>query len=94
MERFQVPGPVLDKLRKNGAFQLPSFDSADYEARRVAAMNALPGHLTDYNCDLCKNRGYRAELRDGYIVSVECPCMEIRRSIRRATSCCTRASLS
>ena len=47
-------------------------------------MNATPGHLTDYNCDRCKNRGYSAELRDGYIVSVECPCMEIRRSIRRA----------
>lgn len=84
MERFQVPVPVLDKLRKNGAFQLPSFDSVEYETRRVAAMNATPGHLTDYNCDRCKNRGYSAELRGGYIVSVECPCMEIRRSIRRA----------
>ena len=47
-------------------------------------MNAVQGHLTDYNCDRCKNRGYSAELRDGYIVSVECPCMAIRRSIRRA----------
>lgn len=47
-------------------------------------MNATPGHLTDYNCDRCKNRGYSAELRGGYIISVECPCMEIRRSIRRA----------
>lgn len=84
MERFQVPVPVLDKLRKNGAFQPPSFDSAEYETRRVAAMNATPGQLTGYNCDRCKNRGYSAELRGGYIVSVECPCMEIRRSIRRA----------
>ena len=75
---------MLDKLRKNGVFQPPSFDSVEYETRRVAAMNATPGHLTDYNCDRCKNRGYSAELRGGYIISVECPCMEIRRSIRRA----------
>ena len=84
MERFQIPAPILDKLRESGASQLPSFDSAEYEARRVATMNAVQGHLTDYNCDRCKNRGYSAELRDGYIVSVECPCMAIRRSIRRA----------
>lgn len=44
----------------------------------LGAIKSTPGHLTDYNCDRCKNRGYSAELRGGYIVSVECPCSGMR----------------
>lgn len=47
-------------------------------------MNQIPGNLTGYDCPKCLNRGYSAELRGRYIVSVECHCMAIRRSIRRA----------
>ncbi len=61
-----------------------SFDSEKYEAQRVEMMNQLRGNLSGYDCPRCLNRGYYSVLRDGYIVSVECSCMEIRRSIRRA----------
>lgn len=63
---------------------MSSFNPEEYEARRVETMNQIPGNLTGYDCPKCLNRGYSAELRGGYIVSVECHCMAIRRSIRRA----------
>lgn len=84
MGRFQVPEQIRDRLQRNGAFPLSNSDPQDYEAQRVVIMNQIPGKLTGYNCPRCLNRGYSAELRGRYIVSVECHCMAIRRSIRRA----------
>lgn len=46
--------------------------------------NAMEGDLTGYNCPKCKNRGYSLRVRDtGFLVSIPCDCMEIRKSIRR-----------
>lgn len=84
MEQFQVPEQIRDRLQKSGTCPSSSFDPAEHEAHRVEVLNNLPGTLTGYDCPRCLNRGHNAELRDGYIVSVDCPCMAIRRSIRRA----------
>lgn len=61
------------------------------EQLRVDSMNKVDGDLNEvdgYNCDLCKNRGYSAVLKERenelYSMSVvECRCMDTRRSIRR-----------
>lgn len=59
-------------------------DPAEYEARRVAMMNQMPGKLTGYDCPRCLNRGGSYKLENGYITFVQCSCEAIRRSIRRA----------
>lgn len=45
--------------------------------------NSEPGFLTGPDCPICKNRGMITEVRDGYLVSVECRCMKKRRSLRQ-----------
>lgn len=84
MERFRVPEQIKTILERNGASPLSSFSPEEWEARRVVMANEVRGSLTGYDCQRCLNRGYITELRDGHQVSVECSCMEIRRSIRRA----------
>lgn len=45
--------------------------------------NSEPGNLTDYDCPKCLNRGYFVRRREtGELVSVDCECMKVRRSIR------------
>ena len=44
-------------------------------------MNSVQGNLTGYDCPSCLNRGNVYHVDDGYIVSHECDCMKIRRSI-------------
>lgn len=63
---------------------MSNFDPQDYEARRVAMMNQMPGNLTGYDCPRCLNRGGSYKLENGYITFVQCSCEAIRRSIRRA----------
>ena len=48
----------------------------------VELSNKEPGALTGYDCHKCLNRGYIYERKDsGEVVSVECECMKIRRSM-------------
>lgn len=84
MEGLQAPAAIRESLQKSGVSPSLSFNPEEYEAKRVEMMNQTPGNLGGYNCPRCLNRGYSAELRGRYIVSVECHCMAIRRSIRRA----------
>lgn len=56
--------------------------SFNIEQSKVDAINSAPGTLTGYDCPLCKNRGYTAEVRDGQMVTVECSCMTKRRYMR------------
>lgn len=54
----------------------------DLKQAKVDAFNDLSGSLTGYDCPLCKNRGYTAELRDGYVTTVECQCISKRRYLK------------
>lgn len=45
--------------------------------------NAERGNLVGVDCPRCKNRGYVTEVRNRYLVSVKCPCMASRKSIRQ-----------
>lgn len=46
-------------------------------------MNEEPGDLTDYDCPLCKNRGFFYRVMDnGERYTEDCSCMETRRNMR------------
>lgn len=57
--------------------------SSDYERQRIRWANEAAGTLEGGDCPVCHNRGYTVDMVDGYIVSMECPCMAKRRSIQR-----------
>ncbi len=64
-----------------------TFDLAAYRQKKVDSMNALVGNLTDYNCPLCKNRGYIAFLQDSDVPGVrDCKCLPVRKSLARIKS--------
>lgn len=44
--------------------------------------NTRQGFLAGYDCKECKNKGYRASVRDGELVMTECGCMRIRKTLR------------
>lgn len=56
---------------------------SEYLEQKKNFENSAPGHLIGADCPICKNRGYVTEVRGNYLVSVECKCMERRRSIRQ-----------
>lgn len=53
----------------------------DPTQRECDIMNATPGTLTGYDCPDCLNRGIIFKVNGDYIVSHECHCMKIRRSL-------------
>lgn len=57
--------------------------SEEYLKTRRDWANAEVGRLKGVDCPLCKNRGYTTEIQGNYLISVECPCMETRRSIKQ-----------
>lgn len=84
MERFQVPAAVRDSLQRSGAFPLSSFDPEEYELYKIKLLNQKSEPPNGYDCPLCLNRGGSYKREGGYTVFVQCSCMAIRRSIRRA----------
>ena len=70
---------LLAKIPDGISTELQSFDA---EQSKVDSINAIVGNMTGYDCQLCKNRGYTAELRDGHMTTVECSCMVKRRYMR------------
>ena len=36
-----------------------------------------------YDCNICEDRGYTFEIKDGYEVAVPCSCLEKRQSIEK-----------
>ena len=53
------------------------------EQLRVDFINSQPGTLKDYDCPICKNRGYTAELQGDRMIFVECDCTNRRKALRR-----------
>ena len=46
-------------------------------------INAQVGSLPDYDCGKCRNKGFIAYTRGGALLTRECSCMPVRRSVRR-----------
>jgi len=53
------------------------------EELKAATLNETEGTLTGCDCDICKNKGYIAVVKDGNIVLRDCDCMPRRRSLLR-----------
>lgn len=58
----------------------PSYD--DLLSMQTDAYNAASGSLTGFQCDLCRNKGMVAGIRDGEMYMSECRCMKTRRTLR------------
>lgn len=57
-------------------------------------LNEARGNLTGYDCSVCRNKGLIfSETPDGYTVSCECSCMEIRRAQDRMRASGLQSSL-
>lgn len=76
----KIPPEALAQMRDGISNPIPS---DDYLKLRCKWANDVQGSLTGYDCPLCKNRGYTVEIRGNNLVTVECGCMNKRRSIRR-----------
>jgi len=76
--------PKLSKAAEDS--NLRSMTSIELERKMVEYANRMPGNLTGYDCPVCMNRGYFAEVREEfghvYRFSRECECMKIRRSLQ------------
>lgn len=60
-----------------------ALDSDDFEDKRLKWANETAGSLPGEHCPECNDRGYIFERRNGELVSVDCKCMEKRRSLER-----------
>lgn len=59
-----------------------SFDPLAFDKMKADAINNIPGDLTGYDCQNCRNRGYIAHAKeDGGIYTQECSCMKIRKCV-------------
>lgn len=74
-----MPEDVASRLKTG---EQKPLSSDEYLRKRAEWENAMQGNLTGYDCPVCKNRGSVTKIKDGYLVSVECKCMPIRRSMR------------
>ncbi len=60
----------------------PLTDPLERAQRDAQRLNAVPGHLTGYDCPTCLNRGVIYEVAaDGYLSARDCGCMAVRRSL-------------
>lgn len=66
---------------KNGISKPPSSEA--YLETKKNWENSIPGNKPGPDCPICKNRGYITEIKGKYLVSVECKCMEQRRSLHK-----------
>lgn len=68
--------PELREKLQNRANTAPIYNP-DRDAQKL---NDLPGDLTGYDCLACKNKGVVYFVKNGYVVSRDCDCMQVRRS--------------
>ena len=84
----QSVGQILNIPNKA---DIEQFAKMSYRERRqliIDIENKIEGHLNEedgYNCDECKNRGYTWKLNDDDMdTRVECKCMSVRETLKRA----------
>lgn len=78
---------IRAKLREKGK-SFPASSCSDvtpeeYLERRARWDNEAEGHLPGPHCEICRDKGYIAIVKDGSIVHRDCACMEVRRSMAR-----------
>lgn len=71
----RVPESVRNKY-------LNTAKCTDPVQRDCDKLNSVVGTLTGYDCPDCLNRGIKYKVDCGYVMSYECDCMKIRRSIQ------------
>jgi len=69
---------------KENLTSAPPLTPEEYEQLRVNTINETPGNLKGYDCPICKNRGYVAEIRYDTVYCATCECFEIRGDLLRA----------
>ena len=60
-----------------------ALSSADRLRMEADFYNTLQGSLAGYDCSMCKNKGYTAEIRGGEMITRRCSCMKTRETLRR-----------
>jgi len=71
--------PEILRAATNGTLISPDYDLVE---AKVQAQNSAKGELNYYDCHNCLNRGFVAHRRGDTVVTCECDCMPIRRSLR------------
>lgn len=74
---------LTEQLLEHMASSQTCLSEEEILAGKVESLNALSGHLTGYDCPLCRNRGDSAFAVNGEIVWKPCPCRKVRRSLRQ-----------
>lgn len=72
-----VPNQVRKKLENT------VLSCEDPLYRDCKNLNALEGDLKGYDCRLCRNKGVRYVVKEGYVVAQECKCVPARETIVR-----------
>lgn len=78
---------LLSTMRKR--FNLPEVEPKEltrdeYEQKQVDFYNGSEGNLADidgYNCTLCHNKGDIQYIKNGYVYTKSCSCMDTRKAI-------------
>ena len=78
---------ILSKMRKR--FNVPDIElkeltREEYEQKQVDFYNQSEGNLADidgYDCTLCHNKGDIQYIRNGYVYTKPCSCMDTRKAI-------------
>ena len=68
---------ILAEAPGNGESSTMSAESS------ADVINAQTGSLPDYDCEKCRNKGFIAYTKGGALLTRECSCMPVRRSVRR-----------
>lgn len=83
MSEFRSMTDIIKSL----GFDIPFDKDGAPDIDMAESFNQDTGDLDEtdgYHCDICKNKGYTAFLKDEGLVVSPCECLEIRRSIRKA----------
>lgn len=76
-----IGNPKPESLTKSS--KEPEFSKSEFYEKRCRALNVVEGDIEGDRCDLCKNKGYVAFLKDDCMATRECSCMQARRSKKR-----------
>lgn len=74
----KVPPEVRRKYQSTGRY---SDDRTSRAERECTVLNDTPGNLPGYNCPACLNRGFVYVPNGDYVITRDCSCMDIRRSL-------------
>ena len=77
---------IADLIQKEDSKQNLQFSSSESKSeetenqKEVSRYNDSVGNLTDYDCDICHNKGHIMVIQEGYPSLIYCKCAALRRS--------------